>query len=518
MNEHIIQNVNEILQEEKRKKRGLRWPGLALTLTLAPVLLLFYYNLIRLKLLPLPILLAAGLFLSLIILLVYLLSRDVFRTGRCIFALILTILFGAVGTIGSLAGSRINRVVGSIFQPTLTETVVMNLYVRQDDPAQSIFDIKDETIALLGYIDRPEANAALEELTVSLGHMPAITEYPSPLSLIHALQQGNERVILLNESYLDLVADMPAYANLPPMKALARHEIHSVVEAQTATEPTGTSPAEPADQRPADTSLYSDGNAFALYISGIDSRRGLVSRSLSDVNILAVVNPRTHQIALISTPRDYYVKTPVSGGEKDKLTHAGLYGVDVSRGTLEMLYDMKIDYVFRLDFGGFIRIIDALGGVDVVSETDFSAGGYHFIKGSNHLDGEAALAFARERKAMGGADSNRGDHQMDVIRAVLKKISSPVVLARFNHLLDSLEGAFETTMPYDLLASLVQEQFSFGGEWNVISYNVLGTDLNGYPSFSFPTPNWICLPNEENIKTAKQLMWDVYYKESVTAP
>ena len=145
---------------------------------------------------------------------------------------------------------------------------------------------------------------------------------------------------------------------------------------------------------------------FTVYISGIDIYGNVEDMSRSDVNIIATVNPKTHQILLVTTPRDYYVEIPgISGGMRDKLTHAGNYGVDVSIDTLEELYQVSIPFYARLNFTSFINIIDILGGVDVESEFDFTTGTdagavVEIQEGTNHLNGQEALAFARERHAL----------------------------------------------------------------------------------------------------------------------
>lgn len=136
---------------------------------------------------------------------------------------------------------------------------------------------------------------------------------------------------------------------------------------------------------------------YTIYISGIDTRGAMTSSSLSDVNIIATVNLKTKQILLVSTPRDYYVPLSISNGVPDKLTHAGIYGVNVCMDTLEMLYGIDINYYFRLNFAGFIQIIDSLGGVTINSDYDFDSQnvkGFHFNKGENFVNGEQALAFA----------------------------------------------------------------------------------------------------------------------------
>lgn len=156
-----------------------------------------------------------------------------------------------------------------------------------------------------------------------------------------------------------------------------------------------TEPTQPADQ---------DKDCYTIYISGIDNRGGLIEKSRSDVNIIATLNTSTKQLLLVSTPRDYYVPLSISGGVPDKLTHAGIYGVDVCVDTLEMLYDIEIDYYVRMNFDGFVNIIDALGGITVYSDYEFDSGAYHFDQGENTLNGEQALVFARERYAFAEGD------------------------------------------------------------------------------------------------------------------
>jgi LCP family protein required for cell wall assembly len=162
-----------------------------------------------------------------------------------------------------------------------------------------------------------------------------------------------------------------------------------------------------------------------VYISGMDTWGHISVASRSDVNILAAVNPQTKQILLVSTPRDYYVPLSISGGAKDKLTHAGIYGIDVSEDTMEMLYDVDIDYYFKLNFSGFEGLIDAMGGITVWSDYDFTVDPIkHYVVGENQLTGLEALAFARERHAFAGGDRQRGTNQMNVIQSVIDKMCS----------------------------------------------------------------------------------------------
>ena len=192
---------------------------------------------------------------------------------------------------------------------------------------------------------------------------------------------------------------------------------------------------------------------FVVYLSGVDTRGELTEKARSDVNILAAVNPETKQVVLINTPRDYYVDL-AGTNSKDKLTHAGLYGVQTSMDTLGNLYGVDVQHYIRINFAGFINIVDALGGVDVYSDQAFTSvgsPGYYdpttFAEGWNHLDGKAALAFARERHAFKTGDVQRGINQMKVIDAMLNKIKSPALLMGFSKIMDSAADCFVTSFP-----------------------------------------------------------------------
>ena len=217
--------------------------------------------------------------------------------------------------------------------------------------------------------------------------------------------------------------------------------------------------------------------SFVVYISGSDTRSAILDTSRSDVNILMVVNPKTRQILLLNTPRDYYVENPAGNWAYDKLTHCGIYGIDCSEKALENLYSVKINYYAQINFTGFETLIDAIGGVTVDSPKAFEAGGYSFTEGENTLNGKQALAFARERHAFAGGDNVRGQNQMRVIKAVISKITSDggTVLLHYGEILDSLSGMFVTDMNSDDISALVKMQLNDMSSWNVESYAVTGT-------------------------------------------
>lgn len=221
-------------------------------------------------------------------------------------------------------------------------------------------------------------------------------------------------------------------------------------------------------------------DSFIVYLSGSDTRNNeLDSNSRSDVNILAVVNPVTHKILLVNTPRDYYVQNPNCNNKMDKLTHCGLGGVECSMTALQQLYDLdNIDYYCRINFTGFEMLIDAIGGVDVVSDVGFTTeatSNVRIVKGQNHLNGFEALAFARERHALASGDFARGENQMKVIKAIAEKItSSDTLIKNYSSIMDSMSGMFETDIPKLLIQHSVKEQLSNSSNWDISSYAVTG--------------------------------------------
>jgi len=219
---------------------------------------------------------------------------------------------------------------------------------------------------------------------------------------------------------------------------------------------------------------------FIMYISGSDTRSDTLDdgNSRSDVNILAVVNPETHQVLLLNTPRDYYVPNPALNNGMDKLTHCGIYGIDNSIKALEGLYDININYECRINFTGFETLIDSIGGIDVVSDVAFtteSTSNVHIDKGTNHLNGFEALAFARERHALASGDFARGENQMKVIKAIVTKVtSSDTIIRNYSDIMKSLSGMFETDIPQMLMTETVKNQLSDNTDWNIQSYAVTG--------------------------------------------
>ncbi|MCD7756660.1 MAG: LCP family protein [Clostridiales bacterium] len=380
------------------------------------------------------------------------------------------------------------------------EVSYVGAYVLTDDEAETLNDLEAETFGILAELDRTSTDGAVEQLNESLDTEITTAEYDGLTDLVDALYSQECRVILLNSAYLDVLAEIEGYEDIEDkIREVTGLSVEEEVEEYVETELADT--------------------VFTMYISGVDSRSGLVARSRSDVNILATVNTETHQILLVSTPRDYYVPLSISNGVKDKLTHAGIYGISVCVDTMEMLYDIDIDYYSRMSFDGFEDLVDALGGVSVYSEYAFTShhNSYTFVEGYNDVNGAQALDFARERYAFATGDRQRGKNQMALIRAIIDKAISPDILVKYSSILTAVEDNFETTLPYDLIAGLVNNQLSTGADWDIISYSVNGSDGNS-STYSLSRPNYVMVPDEETVATAKELMQAVLNGEVISQP
>ncbi len=263
---------------------------------------------------------------------------------------------------------------------------------------------------------------------------------------------------------------------------------------------------------------------FVVYLSGIDTRGDLTEKSRSDVNILAVVNPVTKRVALVNTPRDYYVDLAGTSG-KDKLTHAGMYGVETSMETLGSLYGVTVDHYIRLNFAGFIGIVDAVGGIDVYSDYTFTSVGSpgfydptDFVEGWNHLDGKAALAFARERHAFATGDIQRGINQMKVIDALLGKLKSPALLTSYTRLMSAVSDCFVTSLSGRQIAALVKMQLSDFAEWSIENCTVTGSNSSSTNCYSAPGQKlYVMKPDEDSVAAARALIQSIISGQAVQA-
>ena len=252
-----------------------------------------------------------------------------------------------------------------------------------------------------------------------------------------------------------------------------------------------------------------DSKVFNIYISGIDTYGSISTVSRSDVNIIMTVNMNTHKILLTTTPRDAYVKIPGGGADQyDKLTHAGIYGVETSEQTLENLYGIKIDYYARINFTSFLKLIDQLGGVTVHNDQAFTSlhGKFDFPVGDIQMNSEQALGFVRERYSLDGGDNDRGKNQEKVISAIVNKLASLNSVSNFTSIVNNLQDSVQTNMSLDTINALANTQLDSGSKFTVASQAVTGTGSTGQlTSYAMPNSSLYMMKlDDSSVESASQ--------------
>ena len=490
-----------------RRRRRNDWiPGAVITIIVIMLSVVFMGLLAMTKMVPTIYMLIIGIVLAVIAAIIWLLVWHTRYTGRFISGTVLAVIMIAILAFGGFYINKTRSAISNISGET-TEVTQMAVYVKSDDAADSVEATAGYTYGILSSLDRENTDGAVAHLNSQFGTEVQTKEYAGLTELADGILNGEVNAMLLNSGYLSVYEDMDGYTDFSTkIKEVGTVDVESTI--QSAEESTPIEPITTAN----------GGKVYTIYLSGIDTRGEMTAKSRSDVNIIATVNTDTHEILLVSTPRDYFVPLSISGGAPDKLTYAGIYGIDVCMDTLGMLYDIDINYYFRINFGGFVKVIDALGGITVNSDYDFDSKnilGYHFNKGENYVNGEQALIFARERYAFQEGDRQRGKNQMEVIRGVVKKALSPEILTSYSSILSSLDGCFGTNITYEEIAQILQQQLTNGGDWTIVSYSVNGTGATEKP-YSMSQKAYVMVPDYNTVDKAKSLMEKVRNGEVVT--
>ena len=405
---------------------------------------------------------------------------------------------------GSLYSTRVADQLDQTLE-TVTEDVnvssVVAVYVLADDPAEEIEDAEGYTFGTAQNYDTANTRTAVQDLKEQLGSVKT-EPFQTVLDMVDGLYRKEIGAMILNEAYASILEDLDDYDTfgedtrilyeIDIDEADASEILKDVMNEEEQSEETdGTSTAVEVGTYNTSIENFQPVNVteqpFAVYLSGSDTRSRMLATSRSDVNILVVVNPKSKQILMINTPRDYYVPNPAGGGAMDKLTHCGIYGIGCSAGALSNLYSVPVNYYAQINFTGFETLIDAVGGVTVYSDYGFTSkiGHYTFSQGENHLNGSQALGFVRERYSFASGDRQRGKNQMLVLSAVIKKLTAGTIITHHAQILSSLQGMFITNLSSDDLSALVKMQLSDGADWNVKTFSVTGGDGSNY-TYSMP--------------------------------
>lgn len=465
----------------RRKNLGSKILGYLLAIVQFFLSVILAVNVMYFDLLPMTyiLILAAVLLILLGITLLTQISAKGKGLGGKIFCIIMCVILAA----GSFYLEKVNEAAEKIFGSN-TSTSAIVVAVKADDKAEVISDAASYTFGIQYATYEKEMRTGLANIRNEIGNEIEVQEYSDLIDEATALINGEIKAMIYNSSQTSIIQEqIPEFSQ--ETKIIYTHNI----VLQIANETVDVSMSEP----------------FTVYLSGMDTYNEISSADRSDVNIIAVVNPKSHQILLVTTPRDFYVPIPgISGGQRDKLTHAGIYGIDASMRTLEELYETEIQFFGRVNFTSLINIVDALGGLEVISDEEFDTGWesgteIHVNEGANYFDGKSALAFCRERHALADGDNARGRHQQAVITAMIKKMMSPAMLRGATEIIQSVSDGVDTNFSMDQIQTLIKTQLRKNSEWNIYSVSAEGFGDKQYCYSSGNTPLYVTIPDENSI-------------------
>lgn len=425
-------------------------------------------------------------------------ERKTYIAGR----FLILVFFGLYGAIAYYGMTTIQTLDSMAVAQEKVDKV--RYLVLAGDKAQTLADTKAYRYGALETIDVENTNQALDFVKSKLKQEVAVSRFEDADSMVQALYNGEVQVIVLNNSFEQGIKEhFKTFKN--DVRALEEYEIRTKID---------------NDEDEKDDKVASDitTRPFNVYISGIDVYGDINQTSRSDVNIIATINPVSKEILLIATPRDYYVPMANSNGQPDKLTHAGEFGVDNSRKTLEMLYGIDIDYYIRVNFTSLKKIVNTLGGVSVYSDQDFTcdwgpngAGThYYFKKGYNKVNGKMALGFCRERHHFTTGDRQRAKNHQYMFEAILTKAMSPAILPKYTKLLALAKKMTQTNFKTKDMTALAKMQLDDMSQWKISSYSVDGSNARKTTFTYRSRPLYVMIPNQKTVEKAKKKIDKVY--------
>ena len=413
--------------------------------------------------------------------------------GRVLIVL-LSIFLGVGNWYFFKTGAAFSRMTGDD-----TQTSVVSVVVMKESKAGSIEDLKNSKFGLTKTGTQDIIEKGLEDIKKDAGQDITTVDYKSYKTIADDLYDGKIEAIIMDEATRSLFEDNHS-------KFDSETKIVKSYKYKTTT-------------KDISKNVNVTSEPFNVYITGIDTYGTISTVSRSDVNMIATVNPKTHQILLTSIPRDYYVPQPCQAGQTDKLTHTGIFGVDCTVETVENYFGIDINYYVRVNFSSVENIVNALGGITVNNPVAFTAsdGTYSYEAGDVYMDGAKALRFARERYNLGGGDRDRGKNQMRVITGIINKAISPSIITNYTSILDAISGSFQTNMSNSEMTSLIKMQINDMSGWDIEQISVNGTGNGSAWSPANGFNSWVMEPNVNTVKRAVEVIKKVENGEDVKA-
>ncbi|MCO4470008.1 capsular polysaccharide biosynthesis transcriptional regulator, LytR family [Streptococcus infantarius subsp. infantarius] len=404
---------------------------------------------------------------------------------------VLLVVFSIIAAVSLFAFKSLVDVAHNMNETASYSEIEMSVVVPSNS---SVNDVSDLTsVQAPTDADGSNINELLSHIKSEKGVDLATEKVDSYQAAYENLVNGSSKAMVFNSAYSSLLE--MSYENFQSnLKTIYSYKIKTSIK---------------------DEAKAYDSNVFNIYISGIDTYGSISTVSRSDVNLILTVNMNTHKILMTETPRDAYVKIPDGGADQyDKLTHAGIYGVETSEKTLENLYGITIDYYARLNFDSFLKLIDALGGITVYNSQEFTALMNKKVYPVGNIElssGEDALAFVRERYSLEHGDYDRGNNQMKVIQAILNKLTSLNSVSNYSTIISNVQDSIQTDMKLDTMMKLVNTQLDSGKKFTVTSQEVTGTGSTGeLTSYAMPSSSLYMIKlDDASVAKASQAIKDV---------
>lgn len=448
--------------------------AILLSIVMIVLMAFFTYQLIKMDILPqnlfIPVILAFVLISLILILWINLMAHGVVSK---VFAMIFVLLYTVSMGIGNFYVYKTDGFMQKVTDHKIGDVKnTVSIIVMDDSNIKDLSSLKGKKVGRLNNVDKVGTNKLLKSVKKKKGSNYFKTKkFDGALSEVEALYNGEIDAMILNESYRGNVTSVEEYEHFSTETRVVYSTSYYTTKKN-------------------DSLVVSDitKNPFTILISGNDTTGDVSELSRSDVNMLVTINPKTSTILLTSMSRDTYVETVCDAdgdtacpeGQMDKITHTGIYGLNTTRQTVEKFYDLKVNYSFRVNFTSVIDVVDALDGIDLnVEEGEQCDLFWANMKpglpvGMHHVDGETALAFARERKAYVDGDYQRVRNQQKVLQAIINRAISSSVLVNYTSFINSLESAFETNMTYDEITDLIKYELQAKPDWKFETYQISG--------------------------------------------
>lgn len=454
----------------KEQNKVLRGIGIALSILLVVASFYLLYQLIKINVLPTKLLF--------LITIVFVLLDAIFALLLCyytrafvskIICVVITLVLILGSCIGGYYISKTGSLLTNITNVTKHAKNTVSVVVKQSSDIKNKSQLNGLSVGTLRTIGTQGSSKALKELSKD-GIVMNQSEYDSLSSMLEAFYNGEVDSIIINESSRSQILDMESYADFDNNTRVVYQTSYKV---------------ENTDKANAVTDITS--KPFNVLISGSDTRGGFDKNGRSDVIMVATINPKTSTILLTSVPRDFYVTTACDAadgcmqGTLDKITHTGIHGTNTTKRTVEQLLGVEINYTFKVGFDTVTDLVDALGGVDVTVAPGYAVNNFNVLsgfsvhEGVNHLNGEQALAFARERYAYTEGDRQRTKNQQLVLMGIVDKITSPSIVQNYSSIMDAMSNTFSTTMSSSEISDLIKYQINNNPKWKMEQYMVDGT-------------------------------------------